>query len=327
MAIALGNNSVVTIFGGSGFVGRYVVQALAKAGCRIKVAVRRPELALFLQPLGSVGQIALIQANIRDARSVGEALRGADAAVNLVGILAQSGQQKFRSVHTEGPERIAKAARERGIRTLLQISAIGADRRSNSVYARSKAEGEARVHAVFPEAVILRPSLVFGPEDNFFNRFASLARFAPVMPVIGGKTRMQPVYAGDVAQAVKAALGGRASEGTIYELGGPTVYRFRDLLKKTVEWAGHPRPLFPIPFWIAKPSAFFAQIMPGAPVTLDQMRLLERDNVVSEEAAVEQRTLQGLGIMEPRTVEAIVPLYLQRFRPLGEFSTENVSVS
>jgi uncharacterized protein YbjT (DUF2867 family) len=327
MAITLGNNTVVTVFGGSGFLGRYVVQALARAGCRIKVAVRRPDLALHLQPLGSIGQIALIQANVRDDQSVSEALRGADAAVNLVGILQPKGRQNFRAIHVEGAERIAKAARERGARALVHVSAIGASRLSNSAYARTKGEGEARVQTIFPEAVILRPSLIFGPEDNFFNRFAALGRFAPVMPVIGGKTRMQPVYAGDVGEAVKAALGGRAGKGVIYELGGPLTYSFRELLKKIGAWTAHPRPLLPVPFWIAKISAFFVQFLPGAPVTLDQIRLLEHDNVVSAEAAREHRTLEGLGISEPRSVEAIVPLYLQRYRPQGEFSAGRVSVS
>ncbi len=326
MAIALGNNSIVTVFGGSGFLGRYVVQALARAGCRIKVAVRRPDLALHLQPLGSVGQIALIQANLRDERSVKEAMRGADAAINLAGILQPSRRQKFEAIHAEGAERVARAASERGARALVHVSAIGADRLSKSVYARTKGEGEERVLAAFPEAVIIRPSLIFGPEDNFFNRFAALARIAPVMPVIGGRTRMQPVYAGDAAQAIKAALGGHATEGAIYELGGPTVYTFRDLLKKIEQWTEHPKPLFPIPLMLAKIPAFFLQVLPGAPVTVDQLRLLARDNVVSERAIRDRRTLEGLGIAEPRSVEVIVPSYLQRYRPNGEFSTDRVSV-
>jgi len=326
MGIALGTNTVVTVFGGSGFLGRYAVQALARAGCRIKVAVRRPDLALHLQPLGGAGQIALIQANVRDEASVKDALRGADAVVNLVGILQQSGKQKFRAVHAEAAERIAKAARAHGARAMVQVSAVGAGRLSRSLYARTKGEGEARVLAAFPEAVILRPSLIFGAE-NFFNRFASLSRFAPVMPLIGGKTRMQPVYAGDVALAIEAALAGRATEGAVYELGGPVTYTFRQLLKKTCEWAGHPRPLFPIPFWIAKIPAFFVQIVPGAPITVDQIRLLERDNVVSPEASRDHRTLEGLGVTEPRSVEAIVPSYLRRYRPHGEFSTYRAGVS
>jgi uncharacterized protein YbjT (DUF2867 family) len=325
MAITLGNNSVVTVFGGSGFLGRYVVQALARAGCRIKVAVRRPDLALHLQPLGGVGQIALIQANVRDERSVNEALRGADAAVNLVGILEQSGKQKFRAVHVEGAERIAKAARAQGAQALVHVSAIGAGRLAPSVYGRTKGEGEARVLAAFPEAVIVRPSLLFGPEDNFFNRFGWLSRIAPVMPLIGGKTRLQPVFAGDVAQAIKTALGGRGTEGATYELGGPVTYTFREILKKVCEWTEHPRPLFPIPFWMAKIPAFFVQIVPGAPITVDQIRLLQRDNVVSAGALREHRTLEGLGVLEPRSVELLVPTYLQRYRPRGEFSNDSVT--
>lgn len=327
MAITLGNASVVTVFGGSGFLGRYVVQALARAGCRIKVAVRRPDLALHLQPLGSAGQIALIQANVRDDRSVMEALRGADAAVNLVGILQQSGKQKFRAIHAEAAERVAKAAKAHGVGAMVHVSALGADRLARSVYARTKAEGEARVLAAFPGAVIVRPSVIFGPEDNFFNRFGWLSRISPVMPLIGGKTRMQPVYAGDAAQAIRAALAGRATEGAVYELGGPVTYTFRELLRKTCEWTEHPRPLFPIPFWIAKIPAFFTQFIPGAPITVDQIRLLQRDNVVSDEAMHAQRTLEGLGITEPRSVELIVPSYLQRYRPNGEFSTGSVSFS
>jgi uncharacterized protein YbjT (DUF2867 family) len=327
MAITLGNTSVVTVFGGSGFLGRYVVQALARAGCRIKVAVRRPDLALHLQPLGTVGQIALIQANVRDDKSVADAIRGADAVVNLVGILEQSGKQKFRAVHAEAAERIAKAARAHGARALVHVSAIGASRVAKSVYARTKGEGEERVLAAFPEAVIIRPSVIFAPEDNFFNRFGAISRISPVMPLICGKSRMQPVYAGDVALAVRAALGGRATEGDVYEIGGPVTYTFRELLKKVCEWTGHPRPMFPIAGFLAKIPAFFMQILPGAPITVDQIRLLQRDNIVSAEAARAHRTLEGLGITEQRSVELIVPPYLQRFRPSGEFSTERVSVS
>jgi NADH dehydrogenase len=326
MAITFGNSTVVTIFGGSGFVGRYVVQALAQAGCRIKVGVRRPDLALYLQPLGSVGQIALIQANVRNEESVARAVRGADAVINLTGILQPSGRQKLQAIHVEGAERIEKIARSSGARTLVHMSAIGADRLSHSAYARTKGEGEAKVLAAFPDAVILRPSIVFGPEDNFFNRFASLARLAPVLPLIGGKTRFQPVYAGDVAAAVSATLSGHASAGTVYELGGPSIYTFRELFKKVCEWTERPRPLLPIPFWAAKIPAFLTQFLPGAPITLDQVRLLERDNVVSADAIRDQRTFEGLGITQPRSIEVIVPTYLQRYRPRGEFSTDRVAV-
>jgi uncharacterized protein YbjT (DUF2867 family) len=320
MAVTLGSSTVVTVFGGSGFLGRYVVQALARAGCRIKVAVRRPDLALHLQPLGSVGQIALVQANVRNDDSVRDALRGADAAVNLVGILQPSGRQTFNAVHAEGAGRIAGAAKAAGLRALVHISAIGADRNARSNYARTKGEGEAHVLAAFPEAVIVRPSLIFGAEDQFFNRFASLARIAPFMPVIGGKTHMQPVYVDDVARAVVAALSGRATEGAIYEAGGPSIYTFREILKKICEWTQHDRLLVPVPIWAAKIPAFFLQLIPGAPITVDQLRSLETGNVVSANAISEARTLSGLGITEPSTVELIVPTYLQRFRPRGEFS-------
>ena len=200
-----------------------------------------PELALHLQPLGSVGQIALLQANIRDEKSVADAVRGADWVINLVGILQPSGRQTFKAVHAEAPETIAKAAKAHGARGFVQISAIGADRLSQSVYARTKGEGEARALAAFPETVILRPSLVFGPEDNFFNRFAALAAFSPVLPLIGGQTRFQPVYVGDIARAVTAAISGQATEGAVYELGGPTVYSFREILQKVCEWTQHKR--------------------------------------------------------------------------------------
>lgn len=320
MAVSLGNSTVVTVFGGSGFLGRYVVQALARASCRIKVGVRRPDLALHLQPLGTVGQIALLQANVRDERSVIEAMRGADAVVNLVGILRPSGRQKFQAIHVEAAERIAKAAHMAGARALVHISAIGAGRLARSAYARTKGIGETRVLAAFPEAVILRPSIVFGPEDDFFNRFAALGRISPVMPLIGGRTRFQPVYVGDVAQAVVAALAGRAPQGAIFELGGPTIYTFRELLSKIGEWTEHPRPFLPIPMLIAKIAAFFVQVLPMAPITLDQLRMLQRDNIVSKEANRDQRTLEGLGVIEPRSIELMVPPYLSRFRPRGEFS-------
>ncbi|MFZ1108410.1 MAG: complex I NDUFA9 subunit family protein [Rhodomicrobium sp.] len=324
MTQTFGNSTVVTVFGGSGFVGRYVAQALARAGCRIKVAVRRPELALSVLPLGSVGQIALVQANVRDEKSVADAVRGADFVVNLVGILQPSGRQRFGDIHGKAPETIAKAAKAAGARGFVQVSAIGADRVARSAYARTKGEGEARALAAFPQTVVLRPSLVFGPEDQFFNRFAGLAAFSPVLPLIGGRTRFQPVYVGDAARAVAAAVSERATEGAVYELGGPTVYTFREILEKVCEWTQRSPALLPIPFWMAKIPAFFVQFLPGAPITLDQLRLLQRDNVVSAEAIREGRTLEGLGVTEPRSAEAIVPPYLQRYRPHGEFSTDRL---
>jgi uncharacterized protein YbjT (DUF2867 family) len=324
MAQTFGHSTVVTVFGGSGFVGRYVVQALARAGCRIKAAVRRPELALHLQPLGSVGQIALVQANVRDEKSVAEAVRGADWVVNLVGILQPSGRQRFAAVHGKAPETIAKAAKAAGAQGFIQVSAIGADRVARSVYARTKGEGEERALAAFQRTVVLRPSIVFGPEDQFFNRFASLATMSPVLPLIGGRTRFQPVYVGDVARAVTAAISGHATEGAVYELGGPAVYTFREILEKVCEWTQRSPLILPIPFWMAKLPAFFVQFLPGAPITLDQVRLLQRDNIVSAEALRDQRTLEGLGVLEPRSAEAVVPPYLQRYRPRGEFSTDRL---
>ena len=321
MAIALNSSTLVTVFGGSGFVGRYVVQALARTGCRVRVAVRQPHLANFLQPTGSVGQIHPVQANLRYETSIRRAVEGADGVVNLVGILQASGKQSFRAIQTEGAGLIADAARDAGARSLVHLSAIGANRSSKSAYARTKADGEDRVTAAFPACIILRPSIIFGQEDEFFNRFASMARFSPFMPLIGGgRTRFQPVYVADVAQAVVAGLEGRARPGAPYELGGPTIYTFRELLDMIADYSERKRPYLPIPFWAAKLMGALTQWLPGAPITLDQVRLLQTDNVVSADAIAEARTLASLGI-QPRAVEAIVPRYLVRFRPKGEFST------
>ena len=320
MAIALNSSALVTVFGGSGFVGRYVVQALARTGCRVRVAVRRPDLAGHLQPLGSVGQIHAVQANLRYEESVRRAVEGADGVVNLVGILQQSGKQSFRALQAAGAGMTARAAKEAGARAFVHISALGANRLSSSAYARTKAEGEDLVRRAFSGAVILRPSIMFGPEDEFFNRFASMARFTPFMPLVGfGRTRFQPVYVGDTAQAVMAGLDGRAKLGVTYELGGPRVYTFRELLDLVAKYTERRRPYFPIPFWLAKIQGFLLQVLPNAPLTLDQVRLLETDNVVSAEAIDEGRTLEALGV-EPHALETIVPGYLVRFRPKGEFS-------
>lgn len=324
MSITLNNSSLVTVFGGSGFLGRYVVQALAKTGCRIRVAVRRPNRAIHLQTQGSVGQIHAVQANLRYEDSIKRALEGVDAAVNLVGILQPSGKQSFDSIQSEGAGRIARAAREAGARALVHVSAIGADAKSASAYARSKARGEELVSEAFRESVVLRPSIVFGTEDEFFNRFASLARFTPVLPLIGGgKTRFQPVYVGDVAKSVVAGLDGRARAGVPYELGGPSIYTFKELLDMIGTYSNRKRGYVSIPFWAAKIQGTFLQILPNAPLTVDQVRLLQSDNVVSAEAIREARTLKELGI-EPQAVETIVPHYLVRFRPKGEFSVRTV---
>jgi NADH dehydrogenase len=324
MAITLSSSTLVTVFGGSGFVGRYVVQALAKTGCRVRVAVRRPHGAIHLQTQGSIGQIHAVQANLRDEASVRRAVAGVDGVVNLVGILAPSGRQTFNAIQAKGAGLVAQAARDAGAAAIVHVSAIGASRSSRSAYARSKAEGEERVSEVCPNATILRPSIIFGPEDQFFNRFASMSRFMPVMPLIGGgRTRFQPVYVGDVAQAVVAGLDGRARPGVAYELGGPSIYTFKEILDLIAEYTQRQRPYIPLPFWLAKLQAFFLQILPNAPLTVDQVRLLQTDTIVSKEAIEEARALKNLGI-EPHAVETIVPRYLVRFRPKGEFSMRAV---
>lgn len=313
-------NELVTVFGGSGFVGRHVVRALARRGYRVLVAVRRPDLAGAVRTFGNVGQVQPIQANIRDQGSVERAVHGAAAVVNLVGILSESGRQRFAAVHAEGPERIAAAARAAGARRMVQVSAIGADAESASAYGRSKAAGEAAVRDRFPEAVVVRPSIIFGPEDSFFNRFAGMARLSPALPLIGGgHTRFQPVFVGDVAEAVARAIDGDAQSGTIYELGGPEICSFRELMELMLAETGRRRLLVPLPFGLARAMASVLQILPGAPLTVDQVEQLKRDNVVSQQAEAEGRTLGGLGI-DPVAMQIVLPTYLVRFRRAGQFA-------
>lgn len=320
MAITLDNRTLVTIYGGSGFIGRHLVGALAKTGARMRVAVRRPELAGHLQPLGSVGQINAVQANVRYPDSLLAAARGADAVVNLVGILFPTGKQTFAAVQDEGARHVAEAARAAGAQALVHVSAIGANSNSPSVYAQSKAQGEAAVREVFPAAVVLRPSVVFGPEDDFFNRFAALARLLPALPLIGGGgTKFQPVFVGDVAKAVLAALTGRAGAGAPYELGGPEVLTLKQVMERVLTYSMRKRLLVPLPFSLAKLQAAVLQFLPNPPLTVDQVRLLQTDNVVSEDAKRSGRTLEGLGI-EPVAIAAVVPGYLEQFRPRGQFS-------
>jgi uncharacterized protein YbjT (DUF2867 family) len=297
---------LVTVFGGSGFVGRHVVRALAKQGWRVRPAVRRPDLAGHLQPMGGVGQIMPVQANLRYPDSVMRAVEGADAVVNLVGILYETGRQSFQAVQAEGPRAVARAAAREGIANVVQMSAIGADAAGAAEYARTKAAGEAAVLAEAPSAVILRPSIVFGPEDDFFNQFAGMARILPALPLIGGGgTRFQPVFVGDVAEAVVAALEGRAKAGAAYELGGPAVMTFRQVLEYILAETGRSRPLIPLPFGLAELQGRILQMLPFRPLlTRDQVLLLKSDNVVSEAAKAEGRTLEGLGIA-PGSVEAI----------------------
>ena len=321
MGISLNNATLITIYGGSGFIGRHVVRALAKTGARMRIAVRRPELAGFLQPLGGVGQIIPVQANVRFPDSLLAPAKGADAVINLVGILAPSGKQTFKAVQDEGARHVAEAARAAGAKVLVHGSAIGADPDSPSVYARTKAAGEAAVKEVFPDAVITRPSVVFGPGDGFFNRFAALARLSPALPLIGGgKTKFQPVFAGDVAKAVMASLTGKAQTGAVYELGGPEILTMKEVMERVLAYTMRKRWLVPLPFPLAKLQGAILQLLPNPPLTLDQVRLLERDNVVSEAAKRDNRTLEGLGITEPVAAEAVVPDYLEQYRPKGQFS-------
>ena len=318
MALQSNSEKLITIFGGSGFLGRHLVRALAKRGYRIRVAVRRPELAGHLQPLGRVGQIHAVQANVRYARSVEAAARDADVVINLVGILFERGRQRFDAVQTFGAEAVALAAAAYGAR-MIHISALGADEASPAHYAQSKAVGEKAVLAAVPSAVIFRPSIMFGPEDDFFNRFAALARLSPVLPLIGGgHTRFQPVFVGDVASAIADAVDGKAQAGTIYELGGPEVRTFKQLMEFVLATIERRRLLVPLPFALARLQAQFLQFLPKPLLTPDQVEMLKRDNVVSDEAEREGRTLGAFGIA-PTAMEAIVPSYLWRFRKSGQF--------
>jgi uncharacterized protein YbjT (DUF2867 family) len=316
-------NTLVTVFGGSGFLGRHVVRALAKRDYRIRVAVRRPELAGHLQPLGKVGQIHAVQANLRYPDSVTSAMRDSHAAINLVGILAESGAQTFDAVQGTGAGTIAKAASAVGAR-MVHVSAIGADEHSPSRYAQAKAAGESAVLAAAPSATILRPSVVFGPEDQFTNRFASLARISPALPLIGGGlTKLQPVYVGDVATAVADAVDGKTRPGATYELGGPEVLTMREIMEIILATIERQRMLISLPFGLAKFQALLLQFAPGPlKLTPDQVMLLRSDNVVSDAAKAARLTLEGLGISAD-SLEAIAPQYLWRFRVTGQFQKKN----
>lgn len=320
------SSKIVTVFGGSGFLGRHVVQALARRGYRVRAAVRRPDLAGFLQPLGMVGQVMPVQANLRFPWSVAKAAEGAYAVVNLVGILAPKGRQTFAAVQDAGAQAVAKVAAAERAR-LVQVSAIGADPQGPTPYQRSKAAGEAAALTV-EGAVVLRPSVIFGPEDDFFNRFAALARLLPVMPLIGdGATRFQPVFVGDVAETVARAVDGAIAGNRIYELGGPTIASLKDIMSYVLNETGRRRPFLPVPFAAARIQAGFMEVvdkltfgkLPRAlAITRDQLRMLEHDNLVSEAARTQGRTLDGIGIT-PTSFEAIVASYLWRFRRYGQF--------
>ena len=307
---------LATVFGGSGFIGRYIVQRLARRGWMVRVAIRRPDEALFLKPMGDVGQITPVAANIRHERSVSAAVEGADAVINLVGILDEGGLQRFDDVHAEGPRRLARAAKVAGAHRFLHVSALGADPQSPAAYGRSKAAGETQVLDQFPAATIFRPSIVFGPEDDFFNRFAKMAQLLPALPLIGGgRTRFQPVYVGDVADAAMAALENPDAAGRTYELAGPKAYSFKELMEILLAQIGRRRLLLPIPMPLARLQATLLGLLPHPLLTLDQLRLLERDNVPSGQFA----GLKELGI-DPEGLEAILPGYLDRFRPGGRFA-------
>ncbi len=324
MADRLDDRGLATVFGGSGFVGRYAVTALAKQGWRVRAAERRPDLAGFLQTAGFVGQVAPVQANVRYPDSVARAVAGAKLVVNAVGVLSSTGAQTFKAVHVDGPQAVAKAAREAGATKLIHISAIGADAHGSSKYARTKAEGEAAVLEEFPDAIIIRPSVVFGPEDEFFNRFAAMARMSPLLPLIGGgRTLFQPVFVGDLGAAVANIADGAGKPGTVYEAGGPEVLSFRELLDLTQQWSGRDRGYLRMPFWLAKLQALLTWPLPNAlrPVTYDQVLLLQKDNVVSDAAKSEKRTLAEIGIPAPHGIGAIVPAYLERFQARGQFAS------
>jgi len=320
-------SKLVTIYGGSGFLGRYIARRMAKQGWRVRVAVRRPNEALFVRPYGAVGQVEPVLCNIRDDASVRLAMSGADAVVNCVGILGEIGKNRFDAVQAEGPARVARIAAEEGVGRVVQISAIGADPQSDSAYARSKAAGEAAVQEAFPGAVILRPSIMFGAEDGFFNRFAAMTRLGPALPMVGADTRFQPVYVDDVARAAVAGVLGEAEPG-IYELGGPDVETFRELMQRMLRVIERRRLLINLPFWVARIMAFFfdlGQTLTGGLIenkllTRDQVKQLARDNVVSDGA----RGLGDLGIT-PTPMSAVLDDYLWRFRPSGQYFTIKAS--
>jgi uncharacterized protein YbjT (DUF2867 family) len=312
---------LVTVFGGSGFVGTQIVQLLARKGYRIRVAVRRPDLAGHLRPLGAVGQIVPVQANVRNLESVQRAVQGTGIVINLVGIRSESGRQRFAAVHVAGAKFVAEAARAAGVKSLVHMSGLGLSGNADSSFARSKTAGEAEVLAAFPEAVIIRPSIIFGPGDGFFNLMASLARLFPVLPLIGGKSRFQPVYVGDVAEAFVIAAEAGVLGGRTYELGGPDVETHKQLLQRILRETGRSRLLLPVPDGLAKLLATPLSLLPKPLLTPDQVTLLGTDNIVSDAAIAEGHTLAAFGIA-PTPMDAVLPSYLWRFRPHGQFDRQ-----
>jgi len=316
--MAANSKALVTVFGGSGFVGTQLVQRLARQGYRIRVAVRRPDLAGHVRMFGAVGQIVPIQANIRDPESVAHAVAGAETVVNLSGILFEAGRQRFRAVHTMGARNVAVAAVKAGAERLVHVSALGADPESRSSYFTSKALGETEVLTTFPEPVVIRPSLIFGSDDGFFNLFGALARLFPVLPVIGGKTRFQPIYVGDVAEALAAAVAGKVKGGRTYELGGPDIETMRQLMGRVLSETERRNWLLPLPEGLARIEGALLGLLPNPVLTRDQVIQLQYDNLVSEEAKKQRRTLTAFGIA-PAAMDAILPTYMWRFRRHGQF--------
>ena len=312
---------LVTIFGGSGFIGTQVVQLLARAGYRIRVAVRRPDLAGHVKPLGGVGQVVPMQANVRNKDSVLAAVRGASIVINLAAIGMEKGKQRFRAINVMGARNVAEAAAAAGVKTLIQMSVLGADDNSPSLFARSRAMGEAEVRRLFPDAIVFRPSIVFGVDDDFFNTLGSLSRVLPIMPLMCRKTKFQPVYVGDVAEAIAAAAQGKAKAGATYELGGPDVLTHRELVERVLRDTNRSNPILPLPSGIGMLLALPMGLMPKPLLTADRVTLLGLDNVVSDAANAEQRTLAAFAIV-PRPLDAVLPSYLWRFSQNGQFDRQ-----
>jgi uncharacterized protein YbjT (DUF2867 family) len=318
------SDKLITVIGGSGFVGRHLVRALAKRGYRVRVACRRPDLAGHVVPLGVPGQIVPVQANVRYPASLAAVCDGSFAVINLTAVFSNAGAQTFEAVHEFGATAIANAAKTAKAQMFIHMSGLGTDKPSSSVYVKSRAKGEANAAVGFPGAIIIRPSVVFGPEDKLFNKFAQMARFSPILPLIGGgETKFQPVFVGDVAEALATLVDRGVADGKTYELGGPEVMSFKQILQFVLGTAQRKRLLLPIPFGIASIMGTVAGLLPNPALTADQVELLKSDNLVDDQAEKEGRTLKGLGIVA-RTVEAIVPSYLYRFRKAGQFSLPNV---
>jgi len=315
------NNQLVTVFGGSGFVGTQVVQMLLQRGYRIRVAVRRPDLAGHLRPLGDVGQILPVQANLRDAESVAHAVRGAAIVINLVGIGFERGKQRLDAIHVEGARRVAEAAAAAGATRLIHMSVLGADPQSASAVARSRAAGEAAVFAAFPDAIVIRPSLVFGPGDGFFNLMGSLTQLFPILPLIGGKSRFQPIYVKDLARAFVVAAEGGVEGGRVYELGGPDIETYRELMQRILHDTGRSNLLLPLSPGLAKLLALPMGLLPTPLLTADQVDQLQTDNIVSDAALSEGRTLAAFHV-DPTPMEAVLPDYLWRFKKNGQFDRQ-----